>query len=110
MKYQYVAQVINIVDGDTIDLKIDCGFGIFFNERFRLHRINAWEIRGEQREKGLKAKEFLYKHIPPGTHINIETIRDKKGKYGRYLAEINSIVGNINDMLVAHGHAIYVKY
>ena len=50
--YCFYAKVKRVVDADTIDLAIDCGFGIFRNERIRLAHVNAWEVRGEEREKG----------------------------------------------------------
>ena len=58
-----------------------------FVEKLRLHRINASELRGKERPKGILSRDFLREKID-GKEITIETIKDKKGKYGRYLAEI----------------------
>jgi micrococcal nuclease len=116
--YTYKAEVIKIVDADTVDLAVDLGFESYRNMRFRLARINAWEKRGEEREKGLAATMFVEKFAPVGSRIVIRTVVTKKGtdaqgKYGRYLAEIycgddNTL--NLNDALVANGHARYWDY
>lgn len=114
--WTYKAEVVRWVDADTVDLKVDLGFGIFKTDRFRLSGINAWETRGEEREKGLAAKEFCIALLPEGSGCVIETVRDSKGKYGRYLAEIYSMVvptedqTSLNVMLVEAGHARYQEY
>jgi micrococcal nuclease len=40
----------------------------------------------------------------------VETIKDRKGKYGRFIAEIWLDGENVNDRLVAEGHAVYREY
>ena len=50
--FEYYATVLKIVDGDTIDVMIDLGLGVHCKERLRFARINAWEMRGEHKEKG----------------------------------------------------------
>ena len=52
------------------------------------------------------AKARVIELIPVGTTITIKTFRDKKGKYGRYIAEIIIEDGkNLNDILLNEGHA-----
>ena len=43
--YTYNAKLVRVVDGDTVDLKIDLGFDIWINERVRLKDIDAPEVR-----------------------------------------------------------------
>ena len=113
--YVYKAVVRSVYDGDTCRVDIDLGLHTWLhNEKLRLARINAPELRGSEREAGLKARDFL-RSLISGQDILIETIKDRKGKYGRYLAEIwlqqeNGEWLNINDHLVATGHAQYVDY
>lgn len=113
--YNYKAIVTSVYDGDTCTVDIDLGLNVWIRgEKLRLHRINAPELRGEERPKGLKSRDFLRSKID-GKEITIETIKDKKGKYGRYLAEIwfeekKEKFININDLLVTEGFAIYQKY
>jgi len=111
--YEYRAEVIKVVDADTLDLKVDLGFKISQEMRVRLARIDAWEVRGEEREKGLEATQFvleLFANLEED-YIVIRTDKDKTGKYGRYLAEIiimnpdGTEKFNLNELLVKEGHA-----
>ena len=112
--YKYSAKVISVYDGDTIRVDIDLGLKTWIkNESIRLHRINAPEVRGIEKALGLKSRDFLSKLILK-KGIIIQTIKDQKGKYGRYLGEIwLEIDGkylNVNDHLVKEGYAIYKQY
>jgi len=105
--YFYSAEVLKIVDADTIDIRIDLGLSVQVNIRTRLHRIDAWEVRGEEREKGLLAKARVEELIPVGTEVTVNTHKDKKGKYGRYLVEIFTANNkNVNNILLTEGHAV----
>ena len=108
--FEYHATVLKVVDGDTIDVMVDLGMGVHRKERLRFSRINAWETRGEHKEKGKLAKARVAELIPVGDKILIKTQKDKKGKYGRYIAEIFILDGvisvNLNDLLLNEGHAV----
>ena len=107
--YKYEATVRRWVDGDTVDVDIDLGFGIIFhNQRIRLYGIDAYESRTrdlEEKRKGLAAKEFVNEMAPVGSKVTLITY--KEGKYGRILGEI-FIDGdtNLNKMLTEKGHAV----
>jgi len=113
--YYYRAEVQSVYDGDTCTLNIDLGLGSWaHNEKIRLARINTPELRGDDRPEGLKARDYLREKID-GQEVWISTLKDKKGKYGRYIADIwtkqpDGIYININDELVTAGHAKYVQY
>ena len=112
--YHYTAQVQSVYDGDTCRVDIDLGMGIWIrNEKLRLVRINAPEMTGPDKPLGMASRDFL-RGLIDGREIIIETVKDQRGKYGRYLAEIwvdqNGIWGNVNDALVAAGHAVYQDY
>ena len=81
----YNAEVLRVVDGDTYKFKIDLGFELTHKGTFRLTDVNTPEIRGKERPKGLKVKEYVKKLIE-GKTITVETF--KKGKFGRYVCEI----------------------
>ena len=95
-QYKYKARVIKVVDGDTIDLMIDKGFSDFSKKRVRLYDIDTPEIHGvkkdsEEFKAGMVAKDFVRAKLSPLTptdYVVVETIKDKIGKYGRYLAKI----------------------
>lgn len=108
-QYNYNATVVKIYDGDTITVDIDLGFGIkYTNVKLRLYGINTPEIRGEQRSEGLISKEYVVSKLL-NQNIIISTIKDKTGKYGRYLAVVFYKDGenwiNLNDELIANGLA-----
>lgn len=110
MKYRYAAFVHKVYDGDTITVRIDLGLRVFTEQKLRLARINAWEVRGTERPAGLVARDWLRTKIL-GKEVIIETKKDRTGKYGRYIAEVEMLDGgNVNDMLVSHGHAAYHNY
>lgn len=107
--YKYEATIRRWVDGDTVDVDIDLGFGIIFhNQRIRLYGIDAYESRTrdlEEKRKGLAAKEFVNEMAPVGSKVTLITY--KEGKYGRILGEI-FIDGdtNLNKVLTEKGHAV----
>ena len=111
----YKARVTSGYDGDTFTADIDLGLAVMVKgEKLRLYRINTPEVRGAEREAGLLSRDFLREKID-GKEVIIQTIKDKKGKYGRYLAEVylTDIDGNLinlNDMLVNKGLAVYMDY
>lgn len=102
--YQYNARILRVIDGDTIKLEIDLGFTIKMVEVVRLARVDTYEKRGEEKEKGLKAKKFVQDQFPALTRIIVTTT--KKGKFGRYIAEVVRQVDgkNLSDMLIEAGH------
>ncbi len=113
--YHYKAVVISVYDGDTCTVDIDLGLHAWIRgEKLRLNRINAPELKGNERPKGLKSRDFLKSKIE-GKEVVIETIKDKKGKYGRYLVEIwleekpGKFI-NINELIVKEGFAVFKKY
>lgn len=113
--YVYKAHVVSVYDGDTCTVDIDLGLNTWIhNEKIRLHRIDAPEIRGEERERGLKSTEYL-RQLILDRDIILQTIKDKKEKYGRYLGEIwvADSAGqyfNVNDEMISQGFAIHYEY
>ena len=99
--YEYRCKIRRVVDGDTVDVDIDLGFGIVYaNQRVRLYGIDAPESRTRdlvEKKFGLLAKEYLEREL--GETCVIRTQIDK-GKYGRILGEFFSLSNNhmtIND-------------
>ena len=112
--YTYKAKLIRIVDGDTIDAEIDLGFDTIVRKRIRLFGINTPETKTKdmnEKAKGLAAKQRLTELL--NGEFVVETILNKRGKYGRVLGVVYNQVEdktrlNINEALVDEGHA--VKY
>lgn len=108
--YHYRAHVLRVYDGDTITVRVDLGFRTFTEQRLRLARINAWEVRGSERPAGLIARDWLRTRIL-NKPVLVETLKDRTGKFGRFIAEIKTLDGaNVNDQLVNLGHAKYQEY
>ena len=109
-EYKYKAHVTKVYDGDTITVSIDCGFGIELQkQKIRLYGINTPEVRGEERELGIVSRDRLREKILD-KDIILETIKDKKGKYGRFLGIVHYNNININDWLVENGLAKKANY
>jgi len=100
--YEYRALVARVVDGDTVDLKVDCGFHIYHTVRVRLAGLNAPEMKTQE---GKDSKAWLMSHLPPDTEVIVKTFKDKQEKYGRLLGVILKDLTNLNEELVKAGHA-----
>ena len=112
--YHYRATVTSVYDGDTCTVDFDLGLYTWLkSQKLRLNRINAPEMRGEEKEAGTQSRDFL-RGLILDKMIVVETIKDDTEKYGRYLAEIWLEQGgqwlNVNDLMVARGFALYHDY
>ena len=102
--YEYAARVVAIHDGDTLTAAIDCGFDIVFTQPIRFYGINAPELTTQA---GKDALAYLLTLINVGDVVTLDTVKDRKEKYGRYLATIKRADGlNVNDAMVTSGHAV----
>ena len=127
---EYQAELIKVVDGDTIDCYIDLGFNIKIKKRVRYMGIDTWESRTRdlaEKEKGLAAKARNKELLESGV-FKLKSFGT--GKFGRVLGEvfvspdyvgehiiecINSVDNDIdlsidgwvsvNDILIEEGHA-----
>ena len=109
--YEYRAKLIKIIDGDTIDVKIDLGFGISLKKRVRLFGINAPETRSkdlDEKRAGLASKRRLEAVLEASDGKFI--LKSKGvGKFGRCLGEILVDNVNINQLLIKEGLAEVYK-
>jgi len=112
--YEYKVTVLRVVDGDTVDVDIDLGFGIVLsNERVRIMGIDTPESRTRNKlEKvfGLasktRLKELLGKTAVLKTQIN-KNGEDMKGKFGRILGDFVSKDGRmVTDVMIEEGHCV----
>jgi len=104
--FYYKVEVLRIVDGDTVDVRIDLGFNVWHKCRVRLMGINAPESRTrdlEEKARGLAAKQWLIDKLE---FKDIEMQSYGTGKYGRVLGELFNEGVNINKLMVKEGHAV----
>jgi micrococcal nuclease len=113
--YEYKAKLVKVVDGDTVDVDIDLGFGVWLkNERVRIMGIDTPESRTRDKvEKvfGLAAKERLKQLIEKDTILKTFAAKDgedMKGKFGRILGDFICGDKMVTEIMIAEGHA--VKY
>ena len=108
--YYYKVDILRVVDGDTVDVRLDLGFNVWHKCRVRMVGINAPESRTrdlEEKARGLAAKQFVKDTL--AKHENSFILQSHGvGKYGRCLGEIILNKVNLNDLLITEGHA--VKY
>lgn len=112
--YEYKCRVVRVIDGDTVDVDIDLGFGVWLHkERVRLYGIDTPESRTrdlEEKKYGLAAKKFLTNMLEDEGGIILKTHKDAEGKFGRILGELwrttNYGDQSINQYLVDKYHAV----
>ena len=109
--FLYKCVIQRIVDGDTIDVNIDLGFGIWlYKERVRIAGIDTPEKRTRDKvEKifGLAATAKAHTLIPEGSNCIIRTRRDKAGKYGRTMGDFVLEDGTLyTDVMIETHHAV----
>jgi len=113
--HAYEAQIVRVIDGDTVVADVRLGFGLWAKgKRLRLAGIDAPELRGEDAEKGARARAVLAKELD-GATVRICTLPDRKdrartGGFGRTLAIIwreqpSGYQRNINTWMVLRGYA-----
>lgn len=117
--YEYKCVIVSILDGDTVDIDLDLGFGIWLrNERVRFHGIDTPESRTKNKvEKvfGTISKEFVMRMMPIGSTQILQTVKpgeQSKEKFGRILGkfkifdEKTQIKLFLNDIMIRDGYAV----
>lgn len=124
--YEYKCKILRVVDGDTVDIDIDLGFGIWVHkERVRMMGIDTPESRTKdltEKQFGLASKARLKELLPIGSIQILKTEidksgEDKKGKFGRVLGDFlieKNVSGSyeqnvrVTSIMIEEGHG--VKY
>lgn len=101
--YVYDATLLKIEDGDTVYVKLDLGCDSRIEPmKIRMNGINA---KGKSTKAGKAAIAYLQELFPVGSNVRIETLKDKKEKYGRYLGVLHhpSLIKSVNDEMITLG-------
>ena len=117
--YEYRCNVIKIVDGDTVDVDIDLGFGVWLkDERVRMMGIDTPESRTRdkvEKQFGLAAKNRLKSLLGKTAVLKTQVSKDgedMKGKFGRILGDFDVYDAKkdawrpATDVLIEEGHAV----
>lgn len=112
--YEYRCKVLKVVDGDTVDVDIELGFGVVLaDERVRIMGIDTPESRtSNDVEKlfGLAAKHRLEELLGETAILRTQIAKngeDMKGKFGRILGDFVAPDGRmITEILIEEGHCV----
>lgn len=112
--YIYDCKVLNVVDGDTIDVELDLGFNIKAKERVRLLGVDTPEVFGQNAEPaGIVASEFTKTWIRERQSIwdrfTYHSIKyNARDKYGRSLGILiwtgSKLSESLNEAIAASGN------
>ena len=94
--YTYRALVENIIDGDTVWVEVDCGFGMWLRQKLRLRGIDTPELGTEE---GERARAFAVEALRTVDWVVLTT--SKPDKYDRYLADLFYLEGEADPERVA---------
>jgi len=111
---EYDVTLIKVVDGDTVDVDIDLGFGVCLkDERVRIMGIDTPESRTSDKvEKvfGLAAKNRLKELLHDGGKLittEDKSGEDMKGKFGRILGDFRAPDGRlVTEIMIEEGHCV----
>ena len=117
--YEYKCKIVKVIDGDTVDVDIDLGFGVWLNdERVRIMGIDTPESRTRDKEEkkfGLAAKERLKSLLAHTAVLRTQVNKDgedMKGKFGRILGDfacwdaVNDRMTTATQIMIQEGHAV----
>ena len=115
--YRYAVKVTRVVDGDTVDVDIDLGFGMTYRkQRVRLMGIDTPESRTRDLEEKFYGKQSKYFLESLLKDRKVQLVSHDKGKFGRILGELfiddmpDDIIvnaeGSINKMMIDNYHAV----
>jgi len=111
--YEYRAKLLKVVDGDTVDVDIDLGFGIVLkNERVRIIGIDTPESRTRDKvEKvfGLAAKKRVKELLKGDVTLKTQIASDgddAKGKFGRILGDFKLGDKTLTEIMIEEGYAV----
>lgn len=81
--FTYYAYIEKVVDGDTLRVQVDLGFGQWTRQYLRLRGIDAPELVTAE---GKRAKRFVEFELSAAPYVIITSTRSDK--YDRYLADV----------------------
>ncbi len=107
--YTYSVKVTRVVDGDTVDVDIDLGFGMSYRkQRVRMMGIDTPESRTRNLEEKFYGKASKAHLVEKLKDQKVKLVSHDKGKFGRILGEL--FIGNnpvsVNQQMIDEFHAV----
>jgi micrococcal nuclease len=102
--YRYFADVLRIIDGDTMEVFLDVGFKMRKKAMIRLEGVDTAETYGvshdsDEYRAGKEQEKFVREWVENSSQISVRT--KEKGKYGRWVATVTNESGeSLNHMLI----------
>jgi endonuclease YncB( thermonuclease family) len=96
--YKYTAQVLRVVDGDTLEVELEILPGMTYQTKIRLLGVDTHETYGTKEEsrehqRGERETEFVESWIAGTEKVRVRL--HGEGKYGRQLAEVSDEDGTV---------------
>lgn len=88
-EFHFRAKALRVIDGDTLEVEVDCGFHSRHVERVRLKGVNCPEMKGSAKALGEAAKGYVELWLSKGRGewpLSLRTY--KTDSFGRYLADV----------------------
>ena len=108
--WTYRARLIKVVDGDTVDLSVDLGFGVSKVERVRLAGLNTPEMNAGGTDAKLWVSIWFADHTRLADSDWPYQVRTQKAlprdKYGRWVGDIWFGDSHLNAALLESGLAV----
>jgi micrococcal nuclease len=107
--YEYRARVLRIVDADTLDVELDLGLDVRIRNGLRLGHVNAPEKNTPEGKAAIVFVTQLLGAFPTTEWpLTIRTAKDRREKYGRYLADAVFLPDGrvLHEVLIAAGHGV----
>lgn len=105
--YEYRVEVLRVVDGDTLHVRVDLGLDCAIKLTIRLLGVNAPESSTpEGQQASAYVRDWVAAAAAAGP-LTLRTVKDRREKFGRYLGVISAATGGeLNYELLAAGHAV----
>lgn len=112
--YVYRGRCVRVVDGDTYDVLVDLGFGVYHKIRVRLRGVDTPEKYGKNAcEKGREVSEMV-DGILMDEEVLVRTYKGERKSFDRWVADVffkdeNGFMINLAKFLTANGYGDAVE-
>jgi len=110
-KVVHTGEVVRVVDGDTLELRVDLGYRVTVSDTFRLVGVDTPERYGVKKGSpeyvaGIAASDYVKQWVADHGPRVLVYGGEERGKYGRWLARVCAYPGTpcLNDDLITSGH------